>query len=69
MSDLDGQIEKIDQAIDDLADAGVQEFTTEGGKSTTMIPLRDLLDAQDRLERKKNRRSRSIFNVVRRIDG
>lgn len=65
----DDQLEKIDDAISDLADAGVAEWTTEGGKHTRMIPLKDLIDAQDRLQKKKARKSRSTFQVVRRIGG
>lgn len=69
MSDLNRQIEKLDQSIEDMVEAGVEEWTTEGGKRTRMIPLDQLIKAQDHLERRRNRQRGSIFRVVRRIDG
>ena len=69
MSDADDLSEKIDDALEDMIEAGVEEFTTEGGKRNKLIPLDQLLDARDRLKREKARNSRSIFQAVRRIDG
>lgn len=69
MSNDDELLEKADEALSDMLSAGVEEFTTEGGKHNKLIPLEQLLDAQDRLERRKARKSRSVFQVVRRIDG
>ena len=69
MSTDDELLEKADEALSDMLEAGVEEFTTEGGKHNKLIPLGELLDAQDRLERRKARKARSIFGVVRRIDG
>lgn len=69
MSDADEFINKIEETLPDRLESGVDEFTTEGGKHTKLIPLDQLLDARDRLKREQARNSRSIFQRVRRIDG
>ena len=66
--DMRTQIAMIGQEIREWAAYGTTAWSSSV-ESYKQLAAVLALDAQDRLERKKNRRSRSIFNVVRRIDG